>query len=277
LCRYYKGCNHNNFGDESIPLLTTTAQVGCKYVFPIPSFELVTISKIDVGEWYNEFQQSDKDYPYNTKMRKAVWRGSLLDTDASNVYESVQWKLSKSLHNHNLDFVDFGIDEVPNQLKYINFSPIGGIKPKFESHKDLQHYMAIIVVDRISKNEAFPSSLCYNSVVIMVDSSVVNYFHYDVKPWKHYIPVKADLSDLVDNIVFALNPKNGPIVKDIISAANQFCSERFTMQQLSHDMLDTWESYIRLLDSFDVSWKSQWHLMKDKVLHSRLYNMVQVT
>jgi Glycosyl transferase family 90 len=273
----YSGCNHHNFGDESVPLLTSTAQVGCSNAFPIPSFALVTMSKVNVGDWYNEFEKSDYDYPFSHKLRKAVWRGSILDDDPFKVHESVQWKLAKLMHERNLDFFDVGIDEVPKHLQTIDLTPVGGLKPKLASRKQMQQYMAIIDLDGSSRDEMFASFLCYNSVVIKVDSAVVNYFHYDVKAWKHYIPVKADLSDLIENVVFALNPKNEPIIKDMISSANQFCAERFILNQLSHDVLDTLEKYVQLLDTYDASWKSQWVAKKDTISHSQLYNLVQLT
>jgi Glycosyl transferase family 90 len=234
------------------------------------------MSKSDAEEWYIEFQKSDARYPFNSKLRKVVWRGSLVDVDDSAIYESIQWKLSKSLHEHNFDFVDAGIDEIPNHLNSMDLTPIGGIKAKFESRTHMQKYMAIIDVGGSSKNDTFAPTLCMNSVTILIDSNIVPFYHYDAIPWKHYIPVKSDLSDLIENIVFALNPKNELIIKDLILSANQFCADRFILDQLSHDLVDTWERYIHLLDTYDISWKSKWQTKKDTILRSRLYNLDQV-
>lgn len=259
-----------------MPLFTIAAQVGCNNAFPIPSFELVKLSKLNVGDWYDEFQRSDEEYPFSRKLRKVVWRGSLLDNDPVRVHESMEWKLAKSVHDRNLDFFDVGIDEISKHLHSVDLAPIGGLKPKLDSRRKLQQYMAIIDVGRTFENDAFISYLCYNSVVIKVETNIVSYFHYDLKAWKHYIPVKADLSDLIENVVFALNPKNEHIIKDMISSANQFCADRFVLPHLSHDLLDIWDSYIHLLDMYDSSWKSQWAAKRDRMVNSRLYDLVQL-
>ena len=38
------------------------------------------------------------------------------------------------------------------------------------------------------------------SVPIKVDSSKIEYFYGNLEPWVNYVPVKADYSDLLENI-----------------------------------------------------------------------------
>ena len=43
-----------------------------------------------------------------------------------------------------------------------------------------------------------------NSVVFKVDSHYEQWYYKELKEWVHYIPVKADLSDLEDKYKWAL-------------------------------------------------------------------------
>lgn len=49
----------------------------------------------------------------------------------------------------------------------------------------------------------FPYLLAGNSVVVKQDSQYYEHFYSDLKPGVHYIPVKHDLSDLVDQLKWA--------------------------------------------------------------------------
>lgn len=48
-----------------------------------------------------------------------------------------------------------------------------------------------------------PYLLAGGSLVLKQDSEYYEHFYGDLSPWKHYVPVKRDLSDLVDRVVWA--------------------------------------------------------------------------
>lgn len=50
-----------------------------------------------------------------------------------------------------------------------------------------------------------PYLLAGNSVVFKQDSTYYEHFYSELKPFVHYIPIKRDLSDLVDKIKWAIN------------------------------------------------------------------------
>ena len=45
-----------------------------------------------------------------------------------------------------------------------------------------------------------PMILKSNSVPIIVDSDYTPLYKHAWEPWQHYVPVKKDLSDLIENI-----------------------------------------------------------------------------
>lgn len=51
----------------------------------------------------------------------------------------------------------------------------------------------------------FPYLLAGGSLVFKQDSVYYEHFYSNLKPWKHYVPFKRDLSDLVSRIKWAIN------------------------------------------------------------------------
>lgn len=48
-----------------------------------------------------------------------------------------------------------------------------------------------------------PYLLAGNSVVLKQDSTYYEHFYNELQPWKHYIPFKSDLSDLLEKLQWA--------------------------------------------------------------------------
>ena len=66
--------------------------------------------------------------------------------------------------------------------------------------------------------------------LLMVDRRYVEYFTDDLKPWEHYIPVKEDLSDLVDKHEW-LKHNEGESLK-IAARAKDYALNNFTMDAI---------------------------------------------
>lgn len=269
----FKECNYLNSGDESIPLFTTCAIAGCNHAFPTPAYMTVIDSQQSTSDWYNVFQRFDEDYPWESKIRKVVWRGALSENDPTKVFDSARWRLCKLAAGHKSGHFDVGLVDIPSFLTEqidIDVSQVGGLVGPIKPMNEFQRYLAVLDMDGNSWSSRFGTLLCYNSVAVKVEPQYVDYFYYDLKPWKHYIPVKADLSDLEDNVAFVMDPKNEAVVKDIIASANRWCSERFVVSELASDMLDIWEEYLQRLDHADPNWAQKWMKKKPKLFSSDL-------
>ena len=118
--------------------------------------------------------------------------------------------------------------------------------------------------------------LCFNSVVLKIEPKYFDYFYSDLKPWTHFIPVKNDLSDLDEKVRWALDEKNEPAVKSIIQSANQYCSKRLVRNELATDMLDIYESYVRLLDRYDANWQAKWNKKREQIFADPKMQMVDL-
>ena len=130
-------------------------------------------------------------------------------------------------------------------------------------------------MDGNSWSARFGTLLCYNSVIVKVEPEYVDYFYHDLIPWKHYVPVKQDLSDLVKNAEYILDPENDASVREIVASANAWCSQRFTRKQLAYDMIDIWEAYLQMLNRADPDWTKAWEKKKTQIFPSN-YELVQI-
>ena len=72
----------------------------------------------------------------------------------------------------------------------------------------------------------------------------VDYFYYPLnrtassQPWKHYIPVRCDLSDLVEKTLYVMDPTNYEHVQQVIENSNGWCYERMINTLILEDMID---------------------------------------
>jgi hypothetical protein len=203
-----------------------------------------------------------------------LWRGALSENDPKKVFDSARWRLCKlAFNSKQRDLFDVGLVEIPTFLtdqRDIDVSPVGGLVAPIKPMIEFQRYLAILDMDGNSWSSRFGTLLCFNSVTVKVEPLYVDYFYYDLKPWEHYVPIKADFSDLEENMNFIMDPKNERQVKNIIATANNWCAQRFVFDELAKDMLDIWEAYIQKLDAHDPKWVEKWQKTKDELFSSDL-------
>lgn len=245
----------------------------------MPNYMTIIDTQTSDDNWRGVFKQFKNQYPWETKIRKVAWRGALSEAEWRDALTSVRWRAAKLVHESTSGIFDVGLTGIPEWLTIkidFNLSQVGGFFEGISPMVNFQHYSAVLDMDGNSWSSRFGSLLCYNSVVLKVEPKYFDYFYSDLKPWTHYIPVKNDLTDLEENSAWALDPKNEPAVKDIITAANQWCSQRLIPTELATDLLDIFESYVRLLDRSDPNWVKEWQTIRGDLLSSSRLNMVQL-
>lgn len=55
-----------------------------------------------------------------------------------------------------------------------------------------------------------------------------------LEAWKHFVPVKPDLSDLEEQAKYALHKDNEAQMNEIIQNANQWCQDRLVSRFFAH-------------------------------------------
>jgi hypothetical protein len=69
--------------------------------------------------------------------------------------------------------------------------------PCFNQYRE---YRYILHIDGFVSGWRLALELCSMSVILKVDSPWIEHYYHHLIPWVHYIPIKADLSDLIQTI-----------------------------------------------------------------------------
>jgi glycosyltransferase involved in cell wall biosynthesis len=98
---------------------------------------------------------------------------------------------------------------------------------KYISTPDLvKRYSILIDIEGNGYSGRLKHLLWSHRPVILVDRPHKEYFFRHLREWKHYIPVKRDLSDLKDNITWCLEHPDK--AKEIAEQAYKFSKEYLT-------------------------------------------------
>lgn len=154
----------------------------------------------------NQTNEACLKSPWETKINKLFWRGSGTD----NHYTPQNWKRAPRgrlvyLSHKHPELIDAGFFHmhpwhVDNESEF--WKIIG--KKELIPLEEVPHYKYSIDLDGTTCS--YPGlmwKLLMNSVVFKQDSENEMYFYSQLKPWVHYIPVKRNLSDLLDKLSWA--------------------------------------------------------------------------
>ena len=201
-----------------------------------------------------------------------IWRGSLTGTNNKKLEDSTRWQLCRLAVEHP-EILDARLVHIPSWRTDANVSEVGGIAPPMEMD-NFQRYVAVVDVDGNAWSSRFAALLCMDSVVLKVQPTMVDYFHFQLHPWVHYIPVNANLSDLIPNIQWVL--KNPNQTREIVQNAHGWCSHQMVKESLAKDVLTIWDSYVRNLDIGNRGWISSWKVERDRIFQN-INEMVPVS
>jgi Glycosyl transferase family 90 len=284
----YTECNYQNWkGDFSIPLFTNAAHANCNYSFPFVTYQTGRDSNVN---WKEVIPQYQITYPWKEKISKVVWRGSITGQILNSTHKSPRWNMLQKIRDLNSQYdiamkteniPPFPLDVAATRLppRHKDWSPylneVGGLVGGMLM-EDFQKYRGILDIDGNSWSSRFGRLLCYNSVVLKVEPSWIDYFYFKddddgfakLQPWVHYIPVKADLSDLMELATFVMDPNNDMFLLEMVAQANSWCVRNLNRRRVSTDILNIWERYIQLLNIADPNWSGkQWKSAKQEMFH----------
>ena len=181
---------NNNFDDIPIPTWDDWTNIQCvnhnKY-FPKPCINKNSITNF-CDNW-------------NDKKEIAVFRGSSTG-DGVDEYTNTRIKLCSI----NSDLLNVGITNWNNRprihrengkLILSSFNVRNKKKAEFLTPKQQSFYKYIIHVDGHSSAFRLTLEMKMKSVLLIVDSDYYIWYKQKLEPYKHYIPIKKDLSDLL--------------------------------------------------------------------------------
>lgn len=176
----------------------------------IESFERVT-AQIEAAGAENE-----------PRIRKVGWFGNV-HSPMSGVPEHRTRPLLKAMGDMRPDVLDI-VHVGPEN------SRVGVGVPRYVSLPDHTHYAGLLDIGGNGYSGRLKYLLFSGRPLLLVARDYVEYFHVDMVPNVHYVPVKQDLSDLVDRVEWLLTHEaEGRL---IAQNALAFAKERFTRDKI---------------------------------------------
>jgi hypothetical protein len=148
-------------------------------------------------------------YDYKLKHNKGLFRGSFTNCVGDDYKLSNTPRIKahiKTLQN-NEKFIDAYV--VASNFNYINYSKgqlqsenilYMGSKEKFMNPTEQIKYKVILNLDGFASAFRIIQEMYYNSCIIIPESDYSDVLRNCLIPWKHYVPCKGDLSNLINTI-----------------------------------------------------------------------------
>jgi hypothetical protein len=203
------------------------------------------------GKWFPRGQVNDDIYPisWDDKIETVVFRGSSTGTGVT-IATNTRLKAHAMSENGEVDpsdgvpFMNVGITKWNLRPRKIEGNPrlqtIQDTGLKLVPHMSTQEqakYKYILHIDGHVSAFRLSTDLAMGSTVFKVDSDWKLWYSHLLKPWVHYIPVAADLSDLIDKIKWC--KANDEKAKNIADTASEFARTVLCRDGVLDNLRDT--------------------------------------
>jgi hypothetical protein len=125
-------------------------------------------------------------------------------------------------------------DENPELFDIIHIKPVRGQINSTISHyvslPDLVKYHSLIDIGGNGYSGRLKYLLFSKRPLLLVERNYIEYFHDDLVPYTHYIPVNMDLSNLLEQVNWM--KQNPEKAREIALNAYEFALHQFTMNQV---------------------------------------------
>jgi hypothetical protein len=264
ICRRFDMTNVDNLDDDAAVYLQATDNPisieNClAFQRDVVDTNLTLIPDPDFFEslgYYKVRYSRECATPWSDRKAIAFWRGSttgLLDGKAvfftSNMTTIPRIKLCEigAAFKHK---TDFGITQIVQgadhtcTLQLREYCEQKRLLEKFTPQMSMAQFKMLIDIDGNANSWGFLVKLLLGSCVLKVDSEWEQWYYHRTRPWTHFVPVRRDLSDLMEKIDWCL--ENDQEARSIAEAGAE-CARRMSFNS---EMSDTAE---RILRSISVS------------------------
>jgi len=188
-----------------------------------PDWTFVSWPSANIKSFETMIKEISKSGDKESTVNKVGWYGSTTSPQ-SHVVEYKTRPLLKKIGDENPD--DFDIIDIRPVKYQINEKVINN----YISLPDLTKYKYLLDIGGNGYSGRLKYLLYSKRPILLIDRNYVEYFHDDLKPYEHYIPVEMDLSDLLDQVEWM--KQNPDKCKEIAQNAYNFAIENFTKEKL---------------------------------------------
>lgn len=189
--------------------------------------------------WYRASQEilaANARFSWDQKAPIAIWRGGLSDagepTDgriASNYSTTPRYALCKIGVEHP-ECVDAGFSTLDSAEMVEIAKQLGFCKPSLSKEGHLFGKYLPVLDGHMCTYPGYQWRLLSNSVCLKQESDQIQWFYRALIPFVHYIPVKNDMSDLVEQINWA--KEHDAEVAEMANQARKFALENLLYEDV---------------------------------------------
>jgi hypothetical protein len=184
------------------PLLAWAKKEGAKYVVLIPDV-LTTIERL----WHRDIEkinQANRKIPWNQRIEKAFWRGTTSDKRYSleNYSSKPRFRLSH-LSQQAPEWIDAGFNSAYSEELRTFFREIGVLKGHQTLAEHIRFKYLPVLDGWMCTYPGFQWRLLSGSLTMKQESNEIQYFYSALKPYVHYLPIRNDMSDVVEKVRWA--------------------------------------------------------------------------
>lgn len=156
--------------------------------------------------------------PWVAKRSAVAWRGTPT-SDASGDRERLVKGAAALRDDGRFTAQQLDVEWTPRNCSHA--SPEGSCQ-RYLSPAEMMQSRGILSVDGVGNEWTLVWKLLCNSVLLLVQSRRVWEWYYPwLVPWKHFVPVRNDLSDLEESVAFVLDPKNDDALRAMAAASTE--------------------------------------------------------
>ncbi len=226
--------NAGQIPSAGIPIFSGSKNQSLNYVFLVhdPTFHQDDKGNYDWKDLYRKILRINQTNPWEDKIEKLIWRGA--NTGPFEMYEVHNWK---SLTRGRLVYLSILFPEmIDARFSYIHPWKTWHLKelkevlpqaPSMDHAEQIKYKYQIVMDGDTCTYPGFQWRLLCNSVLFKPSSPLIMWFDKALVSWKHYIPVKQDLSDLEEKVYWALfhDEKAKEIADEATLFSREFLSE----------------------------------------------------
>jgi hypothetical protein len=187
--------------------------IAAKKVFLIPAPEILDLS---VQDFFSNVDQKANLYPWDRKVAKIFWRGSLTGSmpDNDDLFGSARLRFLHAVRD--LQFVDARLTAYTHQHNHKFLQQIKQLYPLTAKTNpgDAQAYKYLIDIDGNSASFTRMAWILYSNSLLFKPASENQQWYYDqLQPYVHYVPIAADFNDLESQFNWAQqNPQQAQAI-----------------------------------------------------------------
>jgi hypothetical protein len=244
---YLFNLHDGTYEDYGWPILGFAAQkhlVANQTTVLIPAPEIFNMT---YDEIFAEINKKIKHYPWEKKISKILWRGSLTGSVANNDLLGSE-RLRFLHHAQELDFVDIGLTGYTQHHDPQLLQKVAELYPLKNSVSpgDAQAYKYLIDIDGNSCSYSRMAWILFsNSTLFKHASDNIQWYYDDLQPYVHYVPVAQDFSDLQTQ--FEWSETHPAEAREIAENGRMFAKKTFTEHNILQATADALAQYQKLV------------------------------